>query len=238
MYSDTTEDMHTQLYLAAFIPDIDDRAYSDNFTLKLFIDEIPQGFNFSIGNRSGNRVVLERGDFGDVWMMPKKDFSGLVRLNITAIATTPLETKFASSHIEIKITAIADVPFLNVNVPCYHWNSSEQIIPVFHESHLNDQDGSENLTIVFSGLPSGYRLIHEDNAMFVNGSNYTAPQNSSGWFILFNGTLKPFIFNVTAIAEERSHRSKANMTATVDVAFCGKFNNFIVLMAKKWFSLG
>lgn len=229
MYSDTTEDMRTPLYLSAFIPDVDNSSYNENFTLKLLIDQIPQGFTFSQGNRSGNRVVLEREDFGDIWMMPKKDFSGLLRLNISAIAATPIKTKVASSQIEIKITAIADVPFLNVSVPCYHWNSSEKIIPVFVESHLNDQDGSENLTIVFSGLPRGYRSVQENGTKVVNGSNYTAPQNSSGWFISINETFKPFVLSVIAIAEERSNGNQANKTFTVDVAFCGKSYDIGVL---------
>ncbi|KAJ7392615.1 hypothetical protein OS493_010266 [Desmophyllum pertusum] len=120
MYSDTNEDMRTQLYLSAFIPDIENSSYNENFKLKLYIDEVPQEFTFNKGNKSANRVILEREDFGDIWMTPKKDFSGLIRLNITAEATTPRETKIASSQIEIKIKAVADIPFLNVSVPCHH----------------------------------------------------------------------------------------------------------------------
>ena len=229
MYSDTTEDMRAQLYLSTFIPDFDNSSYNDNFTLKLFIDEVPQGFTFTKGEQTGNRVVLEREDFGDVWMAPKKDFSGLVRLNITAQGATPRETKVSSNQIEIKIEAVADIPFLNVSVPCYHWNSSEKIIPVSLESHLNDRDGSENLTTIFSGLPSGYRSVYENVTKFVNGSNDTASHSSPGWFILFNGTLKPFILSVIAIAEETSNGDKANKTVTVDVVFCGKAHEISVV---------
>ena len=225
MYSDTSEDMKAQLYLSAFIPDFESSSYTNNFTLKLFIDEVPQGFTFNKGNQTGNRVVLEHEDFGDIWMTPKKDFSGLVRLNITAQGATPRETKVASNQIEIKIVSVADIPFLNVMAPCYHWNSSKKIIPVSLESHLNDRDGSENLTFIFSGLPSGYRSVQEKVTKFVNGTNDTAPHSSptAGWFISFNGTLKPFVLSVIAIAEERSNGDKANKTVAVDVLFCGKF---------------
>ena len=227
MYSDTDEDMQTRLYLSAFIPGFDSSSYNDNFTLKLFIDEIPQGFTFNKGNHTGDRVVLEREDFGDIWMTPRKDFSGLVRLNITAQGETPRETKVASNQIEIKIEAVSDIPFLNVSVPCYHWNSSKKIIPVSLESHLSDRDGSENLTFIFSGLPGGYRSVHENVTKFVNGSNDTAltPHSfpADGWLISFNGTLKPFVLSVIAIAEERSNGDKANKTVAVDVLFCGKF---------------
>ena len=219
MYSDTSEDMRTQLYLSAFIPDFDDSSYTESFTLRLFIDDVPSGFSFNKGNRSGTRVTLEREEFGDIWMTPKKDFSGVVRLNITAQGATPREIKLASKQIEIRIEAIADIPFVNVSVPCYHWNSSEKIIPVTVQSHLNDSDGSENLTIIFSSLPSGYRSFYEN---VVNGSNGTAPSNSPGWFISFNGTLKPFVLNVVAIAEEKSNGDEANKTVAVNVAFCGK----------------
>ncbi len=222
MYSDTSEDMPAQLYLSAFIPEVDNSSYNENFTLKLFIDEVSQGFTFNKGNQTGNRVVLEREDFGDIWMTPKKDFSGLVKLNITAQGATPKKTKVASHQIEIKIKAVADIPSLNVSVPCYHWNSSKKIIPVSLESHLNDRDGSENLTYIFSGLPSGYRSVYENVTKSVNGSNDTAPHCSPGWFISFNGTLKSFLLNVIAIAEEKSNEDKANKTVTVDVLFCGK----------------
>ena len=237
MYSDTNEDMRTQLYLSAFIPDIENSSYNENFKLKLYIDEVPQEFTFNKGNKSANRVILESEDFGDIWMTPKKDFSGLVRLNITAEATTPRETKIASSQIEIKIKAVADIPFLNVSVPCYHWNSSEKIIPVSLESHLNDRDGSENLTIIFSGLPSDYRSFYENVTKFVNGSNDTAPHNSPSWFISFNGTLRPFVLSVIAIATERTNGDKANRTVAVDVAFCGKFHDIGVLIAEKCFRM-
>lgn len=234
MYSDTNEDMRTELYLSAFIPDFDDSIYNENFILKLFIDEVPHGFTFNKGNQSGNRVTLEREEFGDVWMTPKKDFSGVVRLNITAQGATPRETKMASDQLEIKIEAIADVPFLNVSVPCYPWNSSEKIISVTVESHVNDLDGSENLTTIFSGLPSGYRSFHENGTKFVNGSNDTAPPNSPGWFISFNGTLKPFVLSVIAIAEERSNGDKVNKTVAIDVVFCGKVHEIDVLMTETY----
>ena len=227
MYSDTGEDMLTKLYLSAFIPDFDDSSYTENFTLKLFIDDVPHGFTFNKGNQSGNRVTLEHEEFGDIWMMPKKDISGVVRLNITAQGATPREIKMASKQIEIKIEAIADIPFVNVSVPCYHWNSSEKIIPVTVESHPTDLDGSENLTIIFSSLPSGYRLFYDN---VENGSNDTALSNSSGWFISLNGTFKPFVLNVTAIAEEKSNGDEANKTLAVDVAFCGKVHEINVLM--------
>lgn len=231
MYSDTSEDMRTQLYLSAFIPDFDDSSYTETFTLKLFIDEVPHGFTFNKGNQSGNRVTLEREEFGDIWMTPKKDFSGVVRLNITAQGATPRETKVASDQIEMKIEAVADIPFLNVNVPCYHWNSSKKILPVTVESHPNDLDGSENLTIIFSGLPSGYRSFYE-NGTNVKGRNDTALPNSPGWFISFNGTFKPFVLNVTAIANEKSNGDEADKTVAVDVVFCGKVHDISVLMPK------
>ena len=227
-YSDTREDMRTQLYLSAFIPVFDNSGYNENFTLKLFIDNVPHGFTFSKGNQNGNRVTLEHEEFGDIWMMPKKDLSGVVRLNITARGATPREIKMASKQIEIKIEAIADIPFVNVSVPCYHWNSSEKIIPVTVESHPTDLDGSEKLTAInFSSLPSAYRLFYEN---VVNGSNDTALSDSPGWFISLNGTFKPFVLNVTAIAEEKSNGDKANKTVAVDVAFCGKVHEINVLM--------
>ncbi|XP_068683141.1 uncharacterized protein [Montipora foliosa] len=217
MYSDTSEDMRAALYLSSFIPDFDDSSYNENFILKLFIDEVPDGFTFNKGNQSGNRVTLEREEFGDIWMTPHKDFSGVVRLNITAQGATPRKIKMASNQIEIKIKAIADIPFLNISVPCYHWNSSKRIIPVTVKSHPTDLDGSENLTIIFSGLPNGYRSFYEN---VVNGRNDTAPTNSPGWFISFNGTFKPFVLNVIAIAKEKSNGDGANKTVPVNVPFC------------------
>lgn len=222
MYSDTSEDVRSHLYLSAFVPDFDTSSHSGSFNLKLVLHEIPEGFAFSKGNRSGHSVVLEPAEFGDIWMTPRKDFSGLVRFNLTAIASTPLKTKAVSRQIEINITATADVPFLNVNVPCQHWNSSDKVIPVFVEAHLNDQDGSENLTLVFSGLPTGYRLVHKNGTNLVNGSNNTITQDAPRWFISINETLKPFVLRIIAISEERSNGNQANQTVDVNVTFCGK----------------
>ena len=227
-YSDTSEDMRTSLYLSSFTPDFDDSSYNENFTLKLFIDDVPHGFTFNKGNHRGNRVTLEREEFGRIWMTPKKDFSGVVRFNITAQRATPREIKMASNQIEIKMEAIADIPFLNVRVPCYHWNNSKKIIPVTVKSHPTDLDGSENLTtIIFSGLPSGYRSFYKN---VVNGSNDIALTNSPDWFVSFNGTFKPFVLNVIAVAKEKSNRDEANKTVSVQVEFCGKVYEINVLM--------
>ena len=95
------------------------------------------------------------------------------------------------------------------------------------KSHPTDLNGSENLMIIFSSLPSGYRLFHENG---VNGSSDTAPSNSPGWFIAFNGTLKPFAMNVIAKAKEKSNGDEANKTVAADVAFCGKVHEINVLI--------
>ena len=224
MYSDTNEDNSTVLYLSAFIPDVDSSSYNSNFTLKIIIDGLPQGFTLNRGKRNGSCATLELKDFGDVLLMPRKDFSGIVRLNVTAQAQTPRETTLSSSQIEIDIEAVPDVPHLNVSISCYHWNSSENIIPVFLESQLSDRDGSENLTIIASGFPTlGYRLVDKGVSRVRNGSNETAAYNTHGWFITFNGTLTPFVLTVMATAEEKSNGKKANKTVAVDVLFCGKY---------------
>ena len=223
MFSDTVEDNRTLLNLSAFIPDVASSNYNKNFTLKITIYEVPQGFSFNKGSRNGSRVTLEREDFGDVWLTPRKEFSGRLSLNVTAQATTPRDTKATSSHIQIKIEAVADAPALNVSISCYHWNTSEKIIPLSLVSHLNDRDGSETLTITATGLPTGYRFFEMNVTQVVNGSNNTAWNYWRGWYIAFNGTLKPFSLNVTATAEEKSNGDKANKTLTVDVEFCGKF---------------
>ena len=222
MSSDTMEDNSTLLYLSAFIPDVDSSSYNSNFTLKIIIDGLPQGFTINRGKRNGSCATLELKDFGDVLFMPRKDFSGIVRLNVTAQAQTPRETKVSSSQIGINIEAVPDVPHLNVSISCYHWLSSEKIIPVILESHLSDQDGSENLTIIASGFPaSGYRLVEVDVSRVRNGGNETAAYTTHGWFIIFNGALTPFVLTVTATAEEKSNGKKANKTMAVDVLFCG-----------------
>ena len=224
MYSDTIEDNSTLLYLSAFIPDVDSSSYNSNFTLKIIIDGLPQGFTLNRGKRNGSCATLELKDFGDVLLMPMKDFSGIVRLNVTAQAQTPRETTLSSSQIEIDIEAVPDVPHLNVCISCYYWNSSENIIPVFLESQLSDRDGSENLNIIASGFPSSsYRLVETGVRRVRNGSNETAAYNTHGWFITFNGTLTPFVLTVMATAEEKSNGKKANKTVAVDVLFCGKY---------------
>ena len=222
MYSDTIEDNSTLLYLSAFIPDVDSSSYNSNFTLKIIIDGLPQGFTLNRGNINGSYAALELKDFGDVFLMPRKDFSGIVRLNVTAQAQTPRETKLSSSQIEINYEAVPDVPHLNVSISCYHWNSSEKIIPVLLESQLSDRDGSENLSITASGFPtSSYRLVETGVSRVRNGSNEAAAYTTHGWFITFNGTLAPFVLTFTATAEEKSNGKKANKTMAVDVLFCG-----------------
>lgn len=224
MYSDTIEDNSTLLYLSAFIPDVDSSSYNSNFTLKIIIDGLPQGFTLNRGKRNGSCATLELKDFGDVLLMPRKDFSGIVRLNVTAQAQTPRITKLSSSQIEINFEAVPDVPHLNVSISCYHWLSSEKIIPVFLESQLSDRDGSENLTTTASGFPtSSYRLVETGVSRVRNGSKETAAYTTHGWFITFNGTLTPFVLTVTATAEEKSNGKKSNKTVAIDVLFCGKY---------------
>lgn len=65
-----------------FILDFDDSSYIENFILKFFIDDVFSGFIFNKGNYRGNCVMLECEEFGDIWMMFKKDFLGVVILNI------------------------------------------------------------------------------------------------------------------------------------------------------------
>ena len=224
MYGDTIEDNSTVLYLSAYIPDVDSSSYNSNFTIKIIVDGLPQGFTLNRGNGNGSCATLELKDFGDVLLMPREDFSGIVRLNVTAQAQTPRETKLSSSQIEINIEAVPDVPHLNVSTSCYHWNSSEKIIPVFLESQLSDQDGSENLTVTASGFPSSnYRLVETGVSRVRNRSNETDAFTTHGWFITFNETLTPFVLTVTATAEEKSNGKKANKTVAIDVLFCGKY---------------
>lgn len=138
MYSDIIEDVFVQLYFFVFVLDFEINSYNKNFILKFIIYEIFEGMVFSKGNRSGDCIVLEFVDFGDIWMIFQKDFLGFVRFNIMVIVFILIEIKVVFRYIEINIIVVVDVLFFNVSVLCYYWNSSEKFILVFLEVYLND----------------------------------------------------------------------------------------------------
>ena len=216
-----SEDAPIQLYLSARFFH---QNSSVNGTLILLVDGVPTGLEFNRGVREKNRMTIAEKDFGEVLMITQKDFSGTIRLDVTAVAMRGKERAVIEQKLLINVEAVADKPTLFANSSCFRQDNDDSISLIVI-SELKDKDGSESLEVAVEGVPNGYRLTAGREE---RGTYFLLPSELPGLSVKVNDTFSPFNINVTAISRESSDGATANTTAVVSVASCGLYYSTIL----------
>jgi hypothetical protein len=151
----TAEDGSVALSIKAATSDTD----GGRETLGIRIEGVPVGARLSVGVRDPftGAWVLQPDQLSEVRLIPPADFSGTIRLAVTAVSTEATgDQATTTSTLDVKVEAVADNAVISANPPA---GVEDTGIPLNLTATAGDRDGSESVSsIVISGLPTGSRL--------------------------------------------------------------------------------
>ncbi|NBJ11112.1 Ig-like domain-containing protein [Microvirga arsenatis] len=213
---DTTglEDQPIPLSLAAALTDRD-----GSEVLSLAILGVPAGATLSHGTRQADGSwSVDPADLPHVAITPPQNFSGSFELTLRAISREGATggTATAETTLRLQVGAVADAP--DVVVRDLQGSEDQAVSLAGLGGALRDTDGSESLSFVLSGLPSGASLSagtkQADGSWLLTpaqltGLTLTPPANFSGQYAL----------TLTGIATEStggSARTAATFTVSVN----------------------
>ncbi len=193
-------------------------------TLSIVISGFPAGSVLSAGINNGNGSwTLTQAQLTGLTLTPPLNMNGTLNLTVTAISSENGTTASTSTGLPVTIEGVANTPSLSVNATATGLEDSA--IPLSISAALTDTDGSENLSIVISGVPAGAILSAglyagagkwSLSASDLAGLTITPPENFAGVIAL----------QVSAIATENDGDSvvvtaplSVNVTAVADTPF-------------------
>ncbi len=151
----TDEDGSVALSIKATTNDTD----GGREVLGIRIEGVPEGARLSVGVRDPwtGAWVLQPGQLNEVRLIPPPDFSGTIRLKVTAVSTEATGDQATTElPLDIEVEAVADNAVI-VAAPAAGTEDVE--VPLNLAVTAGDRDGSETVTsVVISGLPAGSRL--------------------------------------------------------------------------------
>ncbi|PZP55632.1 MAG: hypothetical protein DI586_06245 [Micavibrio aeruginosavorus] len=185
--------------------------------LTLTISNLPAGAILSAGINNGDGTwTLTVADTNNLQLIPAPDFSGNFNLDVTLSSTDGPDTFHVHSFLPVTISAIPDMPILSVQ-PSSGNESSPIMLDI--SAALTDTDGSENLSVIISGVPTGATLsagIDTGNGVWIlSASDLANLQMIPPPY--FSGTIP---LSVTAVASE-INLSAATPPAILNVAVTG-----------------
>ena len=203
------EDTATPLGITASLVDND-----GSETLSLTITGVPTGATLSAGtNNGGGSWTVTPAQLTNLTITPPLNFSGSFNLVVTATATEGAQTAQATGNIPVTIHGIADTPTLSVVSAT---GAEDSAINLAITAGLTDTDGSEALSIVVSGVPTGAFL----SAGLNNGDGTwtLSPSQLAGLKITPPANFAGIIaMQVTAISTETTGGDHASLTAPVTI---------------------
>ena len=183
--------------------------------LSVTISGVPAGATLSAGTDNGNGSwTLTQAQLTNLTLTPPLNYSGTLNLSVTATSSAGSSHSSTQHNMTISINAVAESPVLSVLSSS---GAEDTAIALNISSSLTDIDGSEKLSILISGVPSGAFLsagLNNGNGSWtlsqgqLSGLKITPPVN-------WNGNIN---LNVTAIATENNGDYKtvsAPMTVSV-----------------------
>ena len=174
--------------------------------LSVTIAGVPTGATLSAGtDNGGGSWTLTAGDLIGLTITPPADSGADFTLQVSATATETdpdtgavTTTTTGPTALAVEVTAVADAPGLGVNDAS---GAEDAAIALDVTSSLNDTDGSEVLSVTFTGVPTGATLsTGTDNG---GGSwTLTAGQLDGLSVTPASGSSADFTLQVTATATE------------------------------------
>ena len=210
-----TEDRPIAIYLSAHT------VGGTSAGLIIKITGFPSGSTFNTGNFDGQIWILDPAYFGHNYIILPLHASGLFEITAEATYANVLHGRIGT--VQFTVEAIADAPNLYVtHSPCF--DSAHVVFMI--SSSLTDSDGSETLTVVVSGLPTGSQLlvgyINEEGNYILSEADL---QRSITATIPSTSNRDTISINFTAIATEGANNQSASTNASVSINKCptGKY---------------
>ncbi|KFG67750.1 Ig-like domain-containing protein [Microvirga sp. BSC39] len=178
------EDTTVQLNISADLVDTD-----GSEVLSVVIGNLPEGARLSAGLNNGDGTwTLTRGQLTNLSLIPPANWSGTANLSVLAHARETSNGKVATSEatLKVELEAVADAPVVGSRDA---GGLEDSAIRLDLSAALVDRDGSETLTVLILGVPSGASLSHgsrqPDGSWSVPASNLaqlslTPPEHFSG----------------------------------------------------------
>ncbi len=213
------EDAAIPLNIAAALVDTD-----GSETLSIVVSGLPAGSVLSAGINNGNGSwTLTPAQLSGLTLTPPLHMNGAINLTVTATSSENGTFASASTSLPVSIMGVANTPSLSVGATAS--GAEDSAIPLSVSASLTDTDGSEQLSILITGVPSGATL----SAGYYAGSGkwslspadlvgltITPPSNFSGVIALQVSAISTENDGNTAIV---SAPCSVNVTAVADTPF-------------------
>ena len=186
--------------------------------LTILIKNAPKKSTFSAGKKVNNDVIVFPKDLVNLTFTPPPNVGQTFNLSILVmLRQTDGRTTSRSAVLPVRVTPVADKPFVTVNQTCIEKGSKSVKLEIF--AALMDEDGSEVLTMNITSVPSGYKISHSMKSVkadifVVDTSRINDLQ------IYSDNSLKPF--NVTAVvaAQEKVDGNMVFVKKSLGFQFC------------------
>ncbi len=205
------EDTAIPLSIASTLVDTD-----GSETLAVLVSGVPAGATLSAGtdNKDGSWTLTST-QLAGLTITPPANSGTDFTLTVKATSTESSNTSqaFTTGSVKVTVNAVADIPTLTVADAS---GNEDTAIPLSIAGALTDTDGSETLSVLVSGVPTGATLSagtdNKDGSWTLTsaqlaGLTITPPANSAADFSL----------TVKAIASETENASQAFTTGTIKV---------------------
>jgi large repetitive protein len=190
-------------------------ALVDGDSLSVVISGVPTGATLSAGTDNGDGTwTLTSAQLTGLTITPSSNDDSDFTLSVTATASDDASTADSVQTLNVTVSGVVDTPSLSVAAAS---GGEDTAISLSISSALTDTDGSESLTVVISGVPTGATLsAGTDNGdgtwsliqSQLSDLSITPPSDDDGDFTL----------TVTATASEGGSTSQSVGTIDVSVA--------------------
>ena len=205
------EDTAIPLSIASTLADTD-----GSETLSVLVSGVPTGATLSAGSKNlDGSWTLTSAQLAGLTLTPPSNSDGDFTLTVKATATEGENASqaFATGTIKVTVNAVADAPILTVANAS---GNEDTAIPLTISSTLADTDGSETLSVLVSGVPTGATL--SAGSKNLDGSwTLTSAQLAGLTVTPVANSGDDFTLTVKATATEGENASQAFSTGTVKV---------------------
>ena len=145
------EDTAITLDIASALTDTD-----GSESLSVVVSGVPTGASLSAGTDNGDGTwTLTQGQLTGLTLTPPADSDADFTLTVTSTATDGSDTAQTVDTFDVTVNAVADAPTVTANDVS---GNEDTAITLDIASALTDTDGSESLSVVVSGVPTGASL--------------------------------------------------------------------------------
>ncbi len=145
------EDAAITLDIASALTDTD-----GSESLSVVVSGVPTGASLSAGTDNGDGTwTLTQGQLSGLTLTPPSDSDADFTLTVTSTATDGSDTAQTVDTFDVTVNAVADAPTVTANDVS---GNEDTAITLDITSALTDTDGSESLSVVVSGVPTGASL--------------------------------------------------------------------------------